>query len=230
MDKQLTRSAFGLPRSSKGPGAASLSLPVGREPSSIASGLHPLPGLLSPLRVFSSFYDSFSKGTNVPRGHVYDASTPLRLIKSDPCTAGADCTLAGRHPRPFLPLSPAGGHCALKEKATSLNVFSRWMNTHAKIASKATKSPSVRQGYTSCPEQPLPPVGSFLWSLLCNFIMFNLIFKLCLVSSVFSFSFSRQPLSSVLCGSLLKLHLGSKLGRLPSALSPAVSWALCPVS
>lgn len=125
------------------------------------SGVHPLPGRLLPLRWLTSCYDSFSKGTIVPRGHNIFASVTLWLINSDPCTAGADTHLAdtgvsllvghpyrashsvqaalrstpasarfplGRHPGPFLPLSPAGGHGAFLAKATSLDVFCRWMN------------------------------------------------------------------------------------------------------
>lgn len=125
------------------------------------SGVHPLPGRLLPLRWLTSCYDSFSKGTIVPRDHNIFASVTLWLIKSEPCMAGGATHLAdtgvsllvghpyrashstlpalrstpasarfsaGRHPRPFLALSPASGHGAFLAKATSLDVFCRWMS------------------------------------------------------------------------------------------------------
>ncbi len=99
------------------PSAALLSPPLGGEPTSSSSGVHPLPGRPLPLRWLTSCYDSFSKGTITTRDHIYVASATLRLINSEPCMAGGVTRLAGRHPRPFLTLSPASGGCALQEKA-----------------------------------------------------------------------------------------------------------------
>lgn len=92
------------------------------------SGVHPLPGRLLPLRWLTSCYDSFSKGTIVPRDHNIFASATLWLINSDPCMAGGTSHHLGRHPGPFLALSPASGHGAFLAKATSLDVFCRWMS------------------------------------------------------------------------------------------------------
>ncbi len=90
------------------------------------SGVHPLPGRLLPLRWLTSIYDSFSKGTITTRDHIYVASAALWLINSEPCMAGGTTHLAGRHPRPFLALSPASGGCALWKKASLPRVAARF--------------------------------------------------------------------------------------------------------
>lgn len=231
MDRQLTREAFGLPRSLKTPGAASLSLPVGREPTSIASCLRSLPGLLSALRLLRSFYDSFSKGTTVPRAHYVCASTPLRLINSEPCTAGADCPHLGRHPGPLLPLSPAGGHCALWKKAHIERVDTA--GVLCLTASKDTKPPSVRQGYTSGRDRPcLLSVGLCVSHGAVNQMSHqSLLLCLVLVRFVSFFVSIFRPVTSVAAGllSLLSLRCGlvpllsPSLVALPSRFSRSFS-------